>query len=680
MCAKVLPKEQYVKGISIINPDEVERNYLLFCIDYAIKCGYNHIQITGPIHDPVKGNIDGMTFNRKYAQFNNEKNAEYVNLCMSAVNEGLEKSSKAGIKTFMWHHELDLPNGFKEAFPETLNENGDIEVTHPIVKDYLENKILDFFNAYPKMDGIVLTLHETKIPLLKLKNQKLDKVERVKYVTKILYDTCASLGKEMILRPFASQAQDQTDMVKAFSEVSKDIIIMDKWTKYDWSLSLPDNDFFSEITENPFVVETDIFGEYFGKGRLPIMLKQHIEHKYNHCQKYPNSGFVNRIDRNYQNPFGTVNEVNLIVMSSILNGLDVDEQVDKFFFEKFGEAGKEVRKIMEATEENQRKIFYLDNYYFTQGSYFPDVNHCKNHFFFEIMKENCDIASNEWFIPVGWKRGSIEKILTEKDEAVSEAENILERVIALENKIDKEEYAKLYLKFKNLYYVAHLWRELTLSLYNMTKYFELKDKTYLKELKGHMKNIDIINAEGKNEFAEDFYNFLGCRGFTHDIPEFGGDFVKSLKTNLKAELKAQKLIDKQKDLTDYIICGGCVEGHKLQKEVNFSDTMLVNGDIVRIPGNRRGAMWSQINAHGWFSYELKVKPNSNNTISIMLGSATDKLSIKITVGDDVYQIKEAIKGKKEFSFNYKANEADAVRIRIDRIDGNTPFVYTITSK
>ena len=214
----------------------------------------------------------------------------------------------------------------------------------------------------------------------------------------------------------------------------------------------------------------------------------------------------------------------------------------------------------------------------------------------------------------------------------------------------------------------------------MTKYFELKDKTYLKELKGHMKNIDKINAEGKNEFAEDFYNFLGCRGFTHDIPEFGGDFVKSLKTNLKAELKAQKLIDKQKDLTDYIICGGCVEGHKLQKEVNFSDTMLVNGDIVRIPGNRRGAMWSQINAHGWFSYELKVKPNSNNTISIMLGSATDKLSIKITVGDDVYQIKEAIKGKKEFSFNYKANEADAVRIRIDRIDGNTPFVYTITSK
>jgi len=56
-----------VRGISVVNPDEVERNYLLFCIDYAIKNNYNHVQITGPIHDPVKGNIDGMTFYKKYS-------------------------------------------------------------------------------------------------------------------------------------------------------------------------------------------------------------------------------------------------------------------------------------------------------------------------------------------------------------------------------------------------------------------------------------------------------------------------------------------------------------------------------------------------------------------------------------------------------------------------------------
>ena len=78
---------------------------------------------------------------------------------------------------------------------------------------------------------------------------------------------------------------------------------------------MPDNDFFDEITGNPFIVEGDVFGEYFGKGRLPIMFKEHIEHKYEYCNQYANSGFVARIDRNYQNPFGSVNEVNLVVIA-----------------------------------------------------------------------------------------------------------------------------------------------------------------------------------------------------------------------------------------------------------------------------------------------------------------------------------------------------------------------------
>lgn len=172
-----------IKGMSALNPVDVERDYLMYTVDYAIEHGFDHYQLIGPIHDGVRGNIDGMTFSKKYAQFNGEKDEAYVNYCLEAVNEALEKLSSHGVKTYMWHHELDLPAGFGEAFPEALNDYKDIEVTHPSVKDYLEHKIGDFFLEYPKMDGIILTLHETKVPLLKLKNQKLDKVGRVKYVT-----------------------------------------------------------------------------------------------------------------------------------------------------------------------------------------------------------------------------------------------------------------------------------------------------------------------------------------------------------------------------------------------------------------------------------------------------------------------------------------------------------------
>ena len=183
-----------IKGISCVNPVDVERDYLLYTVDYCIEHGFDHYQLIGPIHDGVKGNIDGMTFSKKYSRFNDEKNAEYVNYCLDCVNEALEKLSAAGVKTYMWHHELELPYAFTEAFPEVQNDYGDVEVTHPLVKDYLENKILDFFEAYPKMDGIILTLHETKVPLLKLKNQKLEPVARVKYVTEILYNKITILA------------------------------------------------------------------------------------------------------------------------------------------------------------------------------------------------------------------------------------------------------------------------------------------------------------------------------------------------------------------------------------------------------------------------------------------------------------------------------------------------------
>jgi hypothetical protein len=111
------------------------------------------------------------------------------------------------------------------------------------------------------------------------------------------------------------------------------MMVMDKWTKFDWSLSLPDNDFFKEITGNPFIVEGDVFGEYFGKGKLPIMFREHIVHKFEYCNTFPHHGFVLRVDRDYSHPFDSVNESNLIVTYAMLNGKNVDEELDKFFTE-----------------------------------------------------------------------------------------------------------------------------------------------------------------------------------------------------------------------------------------------------------------------------------------------------------------------------------------------------------
>ena len=668
-----------IKGISFLNPVAVDRDYYLFVVDYAIKNGYDHVQLIGPTHDGVRGNIDGMIYLKKYAQFNDTKDKGYVDYCLSCVNEAIDKVAAAGAKSYFWHHELDLPTGFKEAFPETLNDLGDIEVTHPIVKDYLENRIIDFFDAYPNMHGIILTLHETKVPLLKLKNQKLDKVGRVKYVTKILYDTCKRLGKDLIVRPFASLEEDYVMMTKAYEEISNEMLIMDKWTQFDWSLTAPHNKFFNKIKNNPLFVETDIFGEFFGKGRLPLMLKDHIKEKFAYCEQFTPAGYVSRIDRNGYTPFGQVNEVNLNIMHAVLNGLDVDEEIDKFFKEKYGENYKDVREIMEHTEDILKKVIYLKGYYYSELSLFPQLNHSKNHFYFEFMKENHEIASNEWFIPIGWKRGSIESVLEEKADAKKQAGEMLAKLKALKGKIPAEEYDKLYLQFANLDYVARAWVELTDSYIGYARYFETKDVKYEQKLLTALDNLLKLNEEGCKELGDKFYCVIGDGAYEKSSKmELIKTYVEETRQSFEIEKKLVSKLESE-NLTDFVACGGATEGHKLQKEVNFSDTLIIDNELCRIPGNRKGMKWATINAHGWFSYEVKVKEGANQ-IEILAGASGETLDVKITVGDSEYEIREKLDGKKTITLPYTANKENAVRIRFDRLSGSTPCIYTIKVK
>lgn len=80
-------------------------------------------------------------------------------------------------------------------------------------------------------------------------------------------------------------------MAEAYKSISENLLFMDKWTQFDWSLTLPDNAFFQKIS-NPLLVEADIFGEFFGKGYLPLMLKKHITEKIAYCEEFHPKGYV----------------------------------------------------------------------------------------------------------------------------------------------------------------------------------------------------------------------------------------------------------------------------------------------------------------------------------------------------------------------------------------------------
>ena len=664
-----------MKGISVCNPVDIEKDYLMYTVEYAHKIGIDHLQVIGPIHDYVKGNIEGMTPYRKYSQFNDEKDDAYVAMNLDVVNEACKKAQEYGMKTYMWHHELAVPVRFQEVYPEIKNDFGDVEITHPLIKDFLEEKIKDFFHFYPYFDGIILTLHETQIPLLKLKNQKLGKIERVQYVTQILFDSCKALGKELIVRPFASIEEDYVMMTAAYEQISKDLVIMDKWTQFDWSLTMPSNRFYSKIKNNPLLVEADIFGEFFGKGRLPLMLKDHIEEKFRYCSQFSPNGYVARIDRNGEIPFGDVNEVNLNIYAAALNGKDVDQTIDEFFAEKYGDAAQDVKALMEPTEEILKKTIYTASYYFSELSYFPALNHSKNHFYFEMMTRDCALASNEWFIPVNWKRGEIADLIAEKETAAKEAAALYEQLLRLEGKLESAEYQKLWLKFYNLKLVTAIWLELLKTFVYYARYFETRDPADEEKLESALNALLDYNKEGFDKLGDKFY----CKNSTIAHEKTNIDtFVESVRAGFAFEKARRPLLEKDDSILDFVLCGSAMEGHKIQKEVNFSDTLMRDGEPFRIPGNMRGMQWSRITAHGWFSYEVKVTPNADNRIKLNIEGTNGKIDAKITIGDWEHLISEDADGRTEIELIYpERSGSDTARIRIDKITGNVPCVFSI---
>lgn len=675
-----MENKKMIRGMSVCNPVDIKHDYLMRTVEYAIENGFDHVQFIGPIHNPVKGNIDGMTIYHKYEKFNDYKDMDFLRETMDSVNEACEKLHAAQIKTYVWHHELEVPPNFICEYPELCNETGDVEITHPIIRDFLEHKLNDFFDEYPLIDGIILTLHETRIPLLKLHNQRLDKKDRIKYVTQILYDTCKSRGKELIVRTFASIDEDYEMMLCAYEEISSKLVVMDKWTQFDWSLTLPHNGFFRKIKSNPLLVETDIFGEFFGKGRLPLMLKEHIREKFEYCQGFHPIGYVSRVDRGNQHPFGRANEVNINIMNAYMCGEDVDKAIENFFKKKYPDAYKEVRALMEPTEEILRKMIYLKDYYFSELSAFPSLNHSKNHFYFEMMRDDYEIASNEWFVPYNWKRGTIESVIEEKESAEKRATQLFDDLKKLESRIDEENYNNLYLQFANLKYSTSIWTELTHCFIHYSNYFETWNEDEKDKLLKHIKKMRILNKEGKELLGDKFYcTQLDIYDDSSDCVELVENFATELLATLEAEEYKTKKFENEK-LTDFVVCGGAAEGHKLKKEVCFSDTFLVDGEPCRIPGNWRGADWSIVNTHGWFSYEVKVNPKCHNTICVEAGSDSNIIAFIVTIGDKKYVVNEQ-SDKKEFAFDYFEDAgASKVRVRIDRMSVHTPCIYSIKVK
>ena len=133
---------------------------------------------------------------------------------------------------------------------------------------------------------------------------------------------------------------------------------------------------------------------------------------------------------------------------------------------------------------------------------------------------------------------------------------------------------------------------------------------------------------------------------------------------------------------DYIIPGGFSEEHNLKTEPNFSGALTLTDGPCRTAGSERGAMWSTVKGHGWFSYEMKVKPGVENTLVIEGTGHGGTLSLDVTIdGGEMAVYSKTGEGHLFIEHKFTPAEGkDKVTVRLDRNSEFLPFIYSMMIK
>lgn len=306
----------------------------------------------------------------------------------------------------------------------------------------------------------------------------------------------------------------------------------------------------------------------------------------------------------------TANEVNVYAMTKFMQrgDADIDDVYNEWATARWdAKTAKAVIPGLKRTFEIAKKTFYIDQHLQSHWQ-FPDFLMLKWARFFGYFKpgEPLRRAKLEWAIISSRTTPPWEKIIADKDEAISLIKRCLDELAKSRRDIRKDAYDYLVDGFKKFMVLAKAYRLLwTMSI----AYLEVlkaegagMDK-FLKE-----KNAAVALAdEIKQSFGEDFYG---------NMPKLFADDAEQISKELEIELAVQRQNEKDKNLVDWVLCGGISFEWAVYKLTHGSWAYRDKDIIYRLAGDK-------ITADGWFEYELKV-PQGDSFLYLLWGDTGEQ--------------------------------------------------------
>jgi len=218
-------------------------------------------------------------------------------------------------------------------------KGGKVAAYGPEFWQWMAGRYQKLLNALPEVDGIVITLTETKVPIDddNLVFSPLSPMERFRKMAQTIYDVLHPLNKQLILRTFTWIVEDYDWMLNAFRELPEDIIIMSKVNWGDWFQHYPSNPFIGKVAPQRQIIEFDLVGQYHGDTMVPWVYAEYIQQEMQYELSQNVTGVIARVDWS-GHVYGTANEFNAVAFSALAKDplLNLDQLWKQWAKEKYG--------------------------------------------------------------------------------------------------------------------------------------------------------------------------------------------------------------------------------------------------------------------------------------------------------------------------------------------------------
>ncbi len=403
---------------------------------------------------------------------------------LELVERVARRSQENLLRFFVWSHELYLPPGFIELYPQVKGIGYPVCLSNEFLKQFIRDKYIEFFEACPSVDGLVMSVNESgSFSLLTDAGCKCDRCIRMSQhdrLMAVLNEVIAAASerkKQIVLRTFQGSSihdlyghPELETIRKAYTGLPRHVQIMSKYCPLDFYGGAIADEPLIGAFPNSHLVEFSLDVEWQGRTFVPALTPENFKRRIAHAIEKRCTGIVPRVDFPFPSMepepiFGHPNEFNAWYMSELLwnPAAGIDDSLLRWTTLRYGAGGApSVASALRKTEAITQKTFFCQGQILiSYHNMIASVSHCDNFLWGQALSKwdaSKRKLSESFFQP---DEELIAKAKQEKAEAVALAGAALEELRKARERLPAIEFQRLCSWFEKLRDTAELWSDLT---------------------------------------------------------------------------------------------------------------------------------------------------------------------------------------------------------------------------